>query len=85
MAYRPLNGKPQLYEYLGLLIKINQTSLEKFGDPACQRAITEGSPPQGLQRCLTAGGTIHPACQLLTAQMILVLLGLENCLSPMSS
>lgn len=37
MAYHLLNGRPQLYEYLSLLIKIKQTSPEKFGDAACHR------------------------------------------------
>lgn len=81
MAYRLLNGRPQLCEYLPLLMKINPTNLEKFGDAARQCAVVEEIPWWGLQQSRRRH---HPSL-LLTAAMIPLLPGLENCLSPRSS
>lgn len=81
MAYRLLNGRPQPREYLLLLMKINPANLEKFGDAARQCAIVEEIPRRGLQQSRQRH---HPSL-LLTAAMMPLLLGLENCLSPRSS
>lgn len=81
MAYRLPNGRPQPCEYLLLLMKINPTNLEKFGDAAHQCAIVAKIPRRGRQQ---SRRRLHPSL-LLTAAMMPLLLGLENCLSPRSS